>query len=71
MCTRKCDPLEIFPGKQIIESSFYDGVVAHYAPSGWELMLALGGVALSTLVVVLAMRVLHFLPRPVTAGEGD
>ena len=26
-------PLEIFPGKQIIESSFYDGVVNHYHPS--------------------------------------
>ena len=43
-------PLEIFPGKEIIESSFHDGVVAHYTPSGWELMLALGGVALALLV---------------------
>ncbi len=56
-------PLQIFPGKEVIESSFYDGVVAHYRPSAVELLLSFGGAALSLLVVVLSMRVLEFLPQ--------
>jgi molybdopterin-containing oxidoreductase family membrane subunit len=56
-------PLEIFPGKEIIDSSFYDGVVHHYSPSAPELLLGFGGVAMSILMVVLAMKVLQFLPR--------
>ena len=60
-------PLQIFPGKEVIESSFYDGVVAHYSPSLPELSLALGGVALSLLLVVLSMKVLPFLPQVRTA----
>ncbi len=56
-------PLEIFPGKQIIESSFYDGVVNHYHPSLPEWLLGFGGVAMALAVVVLAMRVLQFLPQ--------
>ena len=56
-------PLQIFPGKEIIESSFYDGVVHGYRPSLPEMLLGLGGVAMSLLVVVLAMRVLQFLPQ--------
>ena len=60
-------PLQIFPGKEVIESSFYDGVVAHYSPSLPELLLAFGGVAMSLLLVVLAMKVLQFLPQTRTA----
>lgn len=56
-------PLEIFPGKEVIESSFFDGVVNHYHPSLPEFLLALGGVAMSLLIVVLGMRVLQFLPQ--------
>ena len=56
-------PLQIFPGKEIIESSFYDGVVHSYHPSLPEMLLGLGGVAMSLLIVVLAMRVLQFLPQ--------
>ena len=56
-------PLQIFPGREVIESTFYDGVVAHYHPSLVEFLLAFGGVALSILIVVLGMKVLQFLPR--------
>ncbi len=56
-------PLQIFPGKEIIESSFYDGVISHYQPSLPELLLGLGGVAMALFIVVLSMRVLEFLPN--------
>jgi molybdopterin-containing oxidoreductase family membrane subunit len=56
-------PLQIFPGKEVIESSFYDGVVSHYQPSLPELLLGLGGVAMALLIVMLAMKVLEFLPN--------
>lgn len=56
-------PLLIFPGKEIIESSFYDGVVNAYRPSLPETLLALGGVAAALLIVVLSMRVFEFLPQ--------
>jgi Ni/Fe-hydrogenase subunit HybB-like protein len=61
-------PLQIFPGKDVIESTFYDGVVNSYRPSLPEMLLGFGGVAMSMLIVVLAMRVLQFLPR---ARHGD
>ena len=56
-------PLDIFPGKQIIESSFYDGVITRYQPGLLEFMLAFGGVAMALLIVVLSMKILPFLPR--------
>jgi molybdopterin-containing oxidoreductase family membrane subunit len=55
-------PLELFPGKEI-SSDFYDGVVGQYAPSSYEVMLGLGGVALALLIVVLALKVLPFIPE--------
>ncbi len=56
-------PLQIFPGKEVIESSFYDGAISHYQPSLPELLLGLGGVAMALFIVVLSMRVLEFLPN--------
>ena len=61
-------PLNIFPGKQIIESSFFDGVVVHYQPSVPEFLLAFGGLAMAVLMVVVAMKALRFLPD--TGGAG-
>jgi molybdopterin-containing oxidoreductase family membrane subunit len=54
-------PLAMFPGMEV-QSSFFDGVVASYAPSLPEIMLGLGGIALAGLVVLLGMKVLRFLP---------
>ncbi len=62
-------PLNLFPGYQV-ESSFYDGVVADYAPSGWELLLGVGGVSAAVLIALLALRVLPILPDKLPA-EGD
>ncbi len=55
-------PLVIFPGHQV-RSSFFDGVVNHYAPSLPEWLLGLGGVAVVGLIVMLAIKVMAFLPE--------
>jgi molybdopterin-containing oxidoreductase family membrane subunit len=54
-------PMDLFPGKSE-SSSFYDGVIASYSPSVPELLLGLGGIAVSLFVIVVALRVLPFLP---------
>ena len=54
-------PLEIFPGYEV-SSSFYDGVVNSYTPSLPEIMLGLGGLALTLFIVAFALKVLRFLP---------
>ncbi len=61
-------PLELFPGKEI-SSAFYDGVVGHYAPSVYEVLLGLGGVALALAIVVLALKVLPFIPERLAEAE--
>jgi molybdopterin-containing oxidoreductase family membrane subunit len=54
-------PLDLFPGK-IESSAFYDGAVAGYTPSAPEVLLAIGGVAVSLFLILVALRVLPFLP---------
>ncbi|MDT8387167.1 MAG: NrfD/PsrC family molybdoenzyme membrane anchor subunit [Thiogranum sp.] len=55
-------PLEMFPGYEV-SSSFFDGVVSSYSPSIWEIALGVGGVAIALLIVIIAIRVLRFLPE--------
>jgi molybdopterin-containing oxidoreductase family membrane subunit len=55
-------PQAIFPGKDV-SSSFFDGVVASYAPSLPEIALGLGGVGLALALTVVGLKVLPFLPR--------
>lgn len=54
-------PLVLFPGKEV-SSAFYDGVVAQYTPSLPELLLGVGGLGLSALLIIVAARILPFLP---------
>jgi molybdopterin-containing oxidoreductase family membrane subunit len=54
-------PLNMFPGMEIT-SGFFDGVVAGYTPSLPEIGLALGGVALTGLIVLFGIKLLRFLP---------
>ena len=54
-------PLELFPGMEI-SSSFFDGIVSDYAPSIWEVLLGIGGIAISLLLVTVGIAVLDFLP---------
>jgi molybdopterin-containing oxidoreductase family membrane subunit len=57
-------PQQIFPGKDV-SSSFFDGVVAAYAPSLPEVALGLGGVGLALALTVVGLKVLPFLPTKV------
>jgi molybdopterin-containing oxidoreductase family membrane subunit len=54
-------PLQIFPGFEVL-SGFNEGVINPYTPSIWELMLGLGGVALSLFAAGLGAKVLRVLP---------
>ncbi len=56
-------PLQIFPGYEVINSSFSDGVAYHkYTPTIWEFLLGLGGVAIALIAYVIGNRVLPFMP---------
>ena len=55
-------PLVLFPGMQE-SSSFYDGVVAEYAPSIWEILLGIGGTCIALLIVTVGVAVLDLLPE--------
>ncbi len=63
-------PLQLFPGKDVT-SSFFDGVVAPYAPSAPEIFLGLGGIAVALALVVVAVKVLRFLPVSLADAEID
>ncbi len=63
-------PLSIFPGYEV-SSSFYDGVVASYAPSLPEVVLGLGGFAVAFLIVAVALRALPFLPATLADIDVD
>jgi|TARA_B110000238_G_scaffold200994_1_gene253754 Ni/Fe-hydrogenase subunit HybB-like protein len=54
-------PLEMFPGMEI-SSSFFDGEIGQYSPSIWEILLGIGGVAISLLLVTVGVAILDFLP---------
>jgi len=61
-------PQLMFPDKEVA-SSFFDGVVAAYAPSLPELALGVGGVALALALTAVALKVLPFLPRSLADGD--
>ena len=63
-------PLLIFPGKEVVEGALIDGEPSRYLPSAPELLLGLGGVAISLSILVLAVRVLRILPERF-GGEDD
>jgi Ni/Fe-hydrogenase subunit HybB-like protein len=60
-------PLDLFPDMQM-SSSFYDGVVHGYKASLPEVMLGLAGVAIAGIIVVLAIKLLRFLPTSLDGG---
>lgn len=55
-------PMEMLPGREIISSAFFDGVVAGYSPSLPEFLLGMAGVAIALIMVVFGVKVLRFLP---------
>ena len=64
-------PMSMFPGKEIIESGFYEGGVASYAPTLPEVALGIGGVAAALLMTAIAIRMLRFLPASLADDAMD
>jgi Ni/Fe-hydrogenase subunit HybB-like protein len=56
-------PMNLFPGKEVVSSSFYDGVVAAYTPSLAEGLLGLAGIAIAMTLVAVGARMLKVLPE--------
>ncbi|AFL72614.1 NrfD/PsrC family molybdoenzyme membrane anchor subunit [Thiocystis violascens] len=59
-------PIQMFPGQTILESGFLDGVNGQpgpYNPTIPEVLLGLGGVAVASIITVVGVRVLQFLPE--------
>jgi len=67
-------PMQMFPGKTILESGFHDGVggaLATYAPSLPEVLLGVGGVSVALLITAVGVRVLQFLPESLADRDVD
>lgn len=63
-------PLELFPGFTE-KSSFFDGEIHAYAPSHWEWMLGIGGVAIALAMVTFAVKILRVLPESLADDVAD
>ncbi|MDC9726232.1 MAG: polysulfide reductase NrfD [Candidatus Thioglobus sp.] len=61
-------PMELFPGKEILEG--YGGIAA-YTPTLAELMLGLGGIAVSLIAVTYLVKFLPFLPESLADDVAD
>ena len=64
-------PMEIFPGKEVIESTFADGVIASYSPTLAETLLGLGGVAVALFLVAFCVKIMEFLPASLADKDVD
>ncbi len=56
-------PMNIFPGKEVLESSFYDGVVTSYVPTFPEAALGVGGIAVAMTMVAIGARMFKVFPE--------
>ncbi len=56
-------PMSVFPGKEVLESSFYDGVVSTYVPTFAEGALGVGGIALALVMVAVGARMFKVFPE--------
>jgi len=64
-------PMTLFPGKEVVASSFLDGVVASYTPSIPEFLLGLGGIAVAMTLVAVGSRMLKVLPESLEDPEDE
>ncbi|MBF0588069.1 MAG: polysulfide reductase NrfD [Magnetococcales bacterium] len=62
-------PFDMFPGYEIT-SVFLDGSVGVYWPSLVELLLGLGGMAITGLIYILGIKFFRLLPKKAVAPEG-
>ena len=61
-------PMEMFPGKEV-SSSFFDGVISHYSPTFPEIALGLGGTAVAFAALMVAIKILRFMPLSLADAE--
>jgi len=64
-------PMEMFPGMEVVSSTFFDGATSQYSASLPELLLGLGGVAMSLIMIALGIKVLGFLPATLEDSVAD
>ena len=64
-------PLEMFPGMEVVSTTFFDGATSQYSASLPELLLGLGGVALTLIMIALGVKVLGFLPASLEDSVAD
>ncbi|MGD8587290.1 MAG: polysulfide reductase NrfD [Chromatiales bacterium] len=56
-------PMSLFPGKEVLESGFYDGVVNTYVPTFYEGALGVGGIAVALTLVAIGARMFKVFPE--------
>jgi molybdopterin-containing oxidoreductase family membrane subunit len=64
-------PMPLLPGKDVVASGFFDGVVASYSPTLPEVLLGIGGFAIALILVAFAVKVLPFLPQSLADADVD
>ena len=64
-------PLEMFPGMEVLESTFFDGVASQYSATLPETMLGLGGFAVAMFIVAIGVKILSFLPQSLEDSVAD
>jgi Ni/Fe-hydrogenase subunit HybB-like protein len=56
-------PMTLFPGKEVLESNFYDGVVNTYVPTFPEAALGVAGIAVALAMVAVGARLFKVFPE--------
>ncbi|MES9848581.1 MAG: NrfD/PsrC family molybdoenzyme membrane anchor subunit, partial [Candidatus Thiodiazotropha sp.] len=56
-------PMNMFPGKEVIESGFFDGQVANYVPTFPEAALGVAGIAVALALVAIGARIIKVFPE--------
>ncbi|VAW91149.1 Sulfite reduction-associated complex DsrMKJOP protein DsrP (= HmeB) [hydrothermal vent metagenome] len=64
-------PMELFPGKEVIETTFADGAIANYTPTLAETLLGLGGIAVALFLVAFCVKIMEFLPASLADKDTD
>lgn len=62
-------PMSVFPGKEVVESGFFDGMVSSYSPTMAETLLGLGGIVITLLLMAVTSRMLPLLPESLESPE--
>jgi len=64
-------PMTLFPGQEVLESSFLDGVVSQYVPSLPEALLGISGIAIAMTIVAVVARMMRILPEHLLDPETE